>query len=126
MPRPSPALAVACIALFASLAGNAIAVTHSLVTSKDIKDGTIQLVDLSPSARAALRGQRGPIGPQGPEGRQGLQGPQGPAGQPADPTQLAALQTRVAKICATGKVVNYAYLTSLYNAYYLNLSYAYC
>jgi hypothetical protein len=36
-----------------------------VVTSKDIKNGTIQLVDISAKAKKALRGQRGPRGPQG-------------------------------------------------------------
>jgi hypothetical protein len=36
-----------------------------IVTSANIKNGTIQLVDLSPRARAALKGQRGPRGLQG-------------------------------------------------------------
>jgi hypothetical protein len=36
-----------------------------VVTSKDIKNGTIQLVDISPKAKKALRGQRGPRGLQG-------------------------------------------------------------
>jgi hypothetical protein len=35
------------------------------VTSKNIKNGTIQTVDISPRAKKALRGQRGPQGPQG-------------------------------------------------------------
>lgn len=36
-----------------------------VVTSKNIKNGTIQLVDISPKAKRALRGQQGPQGPQG-------------------------------------------------------------
>jgi hypothetical protein len=36
-----------------------------VVTSKNIKDGTIQLVDISSKAKKALRGQRGLQGPQG-------------------------------------------------------------
>jgi hypothetical protein len=36
-----------------------------VVTSKNIKNGTIQLVDISAKAKKALRGQRGPRGPQG-------------------------------------------------------------
>ena len=36
-----------------------------VVTSKTIKNGTIQLVDISPQAKKALRGQRGPRGPRG-------------------------------------------------------------
>jgi hypothetical protein len=60
-----------------------------VVTSKNIKNGTIQLVDISPRAKAGLRGQRGPRGlqgSQGPPGAQGAPGAQGlagPAGPPA-------------------------------------------
>jgi hypothetical protein len=36
-----------------------------VVTSKNIKNGTIQLVDMSPRAKNALRGRRGPQGPEG-------------------------------------------------------------
>ena len=50
------------------------AATHALVTSKDIKNGTIQPVDLSPAAKKAMRGKAGPQGPAGPTG---LQGPAG-------------------------------------------------
>ena len=55
------------------LAGTATAAAL-VVTSKNIKNGTIQLVDLSSAAKAKLRGQRGAAGPQGPQGPQGLQG----------------------------------------------------
>jgi len=48
-------------------------------------------------------------------------------------SQVSTLQSTVndhgqklARLCATGRVVNYAWLSSLYNAYYLNLNYAYC
>ena len=54
--------------------------------SKNIKDGTIQSVDISAKAKRALKGQRGargapgPTGPQGPAGAQGPQGAIGPTG----------------------------------------------
>jgi hypothetical protein len=51
--RPSPALVVAMLALLVSLGGTATA-AHILITSKDIQDGTIRLVDLSPATKAAL------------------------------------------------------------------------
>jgi len=68
--RPSPATVIACAALLVSLSGNAAAFS-GLITGKNIKDGTIQLVDLSPSARKALEGQRGPRGLPGPAGGTG-------------------------------------------------------
>ncbi|HUK76605.1 MAG TPA: hypothetical protein VL117_03295 [Thermoleophilia bacterium] len=51
--RPSPALLVAMLALLVSLGGTAAA-AHVLITSKDIKNGTIRLVDLSPDTKKAL------------------------------------------------------------------------
>jgi hypothetical protein len=74
----SPAMVVALAALFVSLAGNATAVTVSLVTSKQIKDNTIQVRDLAPAAGTALRGRRGPAGPPGPTGPRGSTGVTGP------------------------------------------------
>jgi Collagen triple helix repeat (20 copies) len=64
-----------------------------VVTSKNIKDGTIQTVDLSSKAKRALKGNRGPEGPMGPEGEPGLwgePGPQGPPGPPGPPGQPGA------------------------------------
>ena len=57
-----------------------------IVTSANIKNGTIKLVDMSPGAQQALRGQRGtrglpgPSGQPGPPGQQGASGQQGPQG----------------------------------------------
>lgn len=50
------------------------AATHALITSKDIKNGTIQPVDLSAAAKKGMKGKAGPQGPVGPTG------PTGPAG----------------------------------------------
>jgi hypothetical protein len=55
-----------------------------IVTSKNIKDGTIQTIDISAKAKRALKGNRGPRGPQGPSGPAGSQGTSGQAG-PAGP-----------------------------------------
>jgi hypothetical protein len=49
-----------------------------VVTSKNIKNGTIQLVDINAKAKKALRGQRGPQGPQGAQGIQAITEVQGP------------------------------------------------
>jgi len=51
------ALAVALVTASSSTAA-------FVVTSKNIKNGTIQLVDINPRAKKALRGQRGPRGIQ--------------------------------------------------------------
>lgn len=66
-------MAVALAALLVAMSGSAVAA--SLITSKQIKDGTIQTKDLSKRARSALNGVRGPAGPAG------LTGPQGPNGE---------------------------------------------
>ena len=62
---------VALIALFVALGGTATATTLELITSAQIKNGTIQLVDISPRAKAALRGRPGPEGPPGVVGPSG-------------------------------------------------------
>jgi hypothetical protein len=46
-------------AVVAAASGTAATI---LVTSKNIKNGTIQTADISAAAKRALRGQRGPIG----------------------------------------------------------------
>jgi len=53
--RPSPALVIACIALFATLTGSAIAagVGKNTVRSPQIVDGTIRTVDLRDNSVAA-------------------------------------------------------------------------
>lgn len=93
MRKPSPALIVALIALFVSLGGTATA-AGLLITSRQIKDRTIQVVDISPRAVATLRGKEGPPGPQGPQGPQGNAGPAGAQG-PAGPPGGTSVYTRV-------------------------------
>jgi hypothetical protein len=76
--KPSPAIVVALIALLVALTSTAAA--GLVITSGNIKNGTIQLVDISGKAKRALMGHRGPRGPAGPQGQVGLPGNQGPAG----------------------------------------------
>ena len=72
-------MVVAVIALVVAMSGSAVAA--SLITSKQIKDGTIQTKDLSKKARSALKGgARGPAGPEGVQGPQGSKGDPGTAG----------------------------------------------
>jgi Collagen triple helix repeat (20 copies) len=86
LPRPSAAMVVALVALFVALSGGAYATSQALIGSPQIKNGSIQLVDMSAKAKRALKGQRGPRGARGATGTNGLpgpqgaQGPQGPAG----------------------------------------------
>jgi hypothetical protein len=64
-------------AIVATLVSAASATAAFVVTSANIKNGTIQLVDLNDKTKQALRGRRGP---RGFTGYEGLSGPQGPAG----------------------------------------------
>lgn len=51
--------------------GGGVATAGKLITSKQIKNGSISTVDLSSSAKRSLRGNEGPQGPQGPAGGAG-------------------------------------------------------
>jgi hypothetical protein len=53
-----------------------------IITSKNIKDGTIQAADISAKAKRALKGNAGARGAAGPAGAAGPQGPAGPQGTP--------------------------------------------
>jgi hypothetical protein len=63
-----PATAIALLALFLGGAGGALAAREGLIGSAQIKDHSIRLADLSPSAIAALRGRQGEPGPAGANG----------------------------------------------------------
>jgi hypothetical protein len=58
----------------AMLVSSASATAAFVVTSKSIKNGTIQTVDISAKAKKALKGKAGRVGARGPVG------PRGPAG----------------------------------------------
>jgi hypothetical protein len=104
--RPSPAMAVAFIALLAALSGTAVALPGTnTVDSGDIKKGNVKRSDLGRNAVTSSKvkdgsllandfkagelpaGPRGPQGATGPTGPQGATGPTGPAG--ADGTAQA-------------------------------------
>jgi hypothetical protein len=57
------ALIAAVVSAIVSAASSTAATI--VVTSKNIKNGTIQTVDISAKAKKTLRGQRGPQGPRG-------------------------------------------------------------
>ena len=94
--RITPATILAMIALFVALAGTATAGT-ALITGAQIKNGSIGLADMSPKAKAALKGARGPqgpagrMGPMGAAGLAGAQGVQGPAGG-FDPNKITYVE----------------------------------
>jgi hypothetical protein len=75
------AIVVAVVALIT--AGTTSAAYQLVITSKQIKNGTIQPVDLSATTKRTMRGAQGlagPAGPQGPRGFTGERGERGPAG----------------------------------------------
>lgn len=89
--RPSPALAVAVIALFVALSGasyaavalprNSVGTMHlqkDSVNSAKVKDRSLRAVDFAQGELPA--GPHGPPGPQGPAGPTGATGPTGPKG----------------------------------------------
>jgi Collagen triple helix repeat (20 copies) len=73
------ALIAAIVAAVVS-AASATAAATVIITSKDIKNGTIKAVDISGAAKQALKGNRGAPGARGPQGAAGPQGPAGAAG----------------------------------------------
>jgi Collagen triple helix repeat (20 copies) len=75
-------IAAVVAAIVAAASGTAATI---VVTSKNIKNGTIQTVDISAKAQRALAGKRGPIGRRGAQGTPGAQGPQGAQGPPGAP-----------------------------------------
>jgi len=90
--RPTPAMAVACTALFMALGGVGYAaatigsaqIKNNSVQGKDIKNSTIKSKDISKGTRNALKGQSGPAGANGANGANGAPGApglQGPIGQ---------------------------------------------
>ncbi len=90
-------VALGMLALFVALNGPAVAsdaakAAGKLVTSKQIKDGTIQTKDISATARNALKGQEGPAGDTGPTGPAGAAGPAGPAGPQGEPGPAGSIQ----------------------------------
>ena len=65
----------------AMLVSSASATAAFVVTSKNIKNGTIQTIDLSAKAKRALKGNLGPRGPAGvPPSRPPPSGPPGAPG----------------------------------------------
>ena len=74
---------ISALVAFVVSAGSATAAF--VVTSKSIKNGTIQTVDISAKAKRALKGNRGPRGLQGVPGSAGAQGAAGAPGTQGPP-----------------------------------------
>jgi hypothetical protein len=77
---------VAYLALFFALGGTSLAAVQALprnsVGSAQIKDRSVQRIDISRRTAASLRGQRGPRGLQGLKGDKGDNGDKGDTGAP--------------------------------------------
>ena len=87
--RPSPAMIVACLALFVALAGGAYAATRlpkNSVGPAQLKAGAVTPPKLSAAAKTALAkpGPKGEPGSRGPEGPRGDIGPRGDSGAKGD------------------------------------------
>jgi hypothetical protein len=88
--RTAPATVIACIALAIALSGTSYAafvLPANSVGTKQLKNRSIQQIDIGKKTIASLRGLRGPqgsVGPQGPAGPQGIQGGQGIPGAKGD------------------------------------------
>jgi hypothetical protein len=80
--RPSGSMLVALLAFVIATTGSAVAA--SLITSAQIKDGTIQTKDISKKAQTALKGKRGAAGARGLQGSKGDTGPKGDQGLTGD------------------------------------------
>jgi Collagen triple helix repeat (20 copies) len=92
LPLPSPAMVIACIALFIALGGTGYA---AMAHFRPLGLGHTSKVRRGPQGETGPAGPVGPVGPQGesgpagPQGPPGAQGPQGPAG--GEQTAQAAL-----------------------------------
>jgi hypothetical protein len=105
---------VAYLALFFALGGTSFAAVNALprnsVGSPQIKNGSIQKVDISKRTVSSLRGLRGlrgltgSAGPAGPTGATGATGPKGDAGAAGAPGSALAY----ARIQANGTLVTTA------------------
>jgi hypothetical protein len=63
-------------------------IKKNAITTKHVKNGTLQLIDLSAAARAGLTGERGLAGEKGATGATGATGEKGAAGPPGSDAQF--------------------------------------
>ena len=82
IPRPSPALFVACLALLVALGGTSVAAVKVLAPANSV--GTLQVVNKSLLPIDFKTPPKGPRGLRGPAGIPGPAGPAGPAGAKGD------------------------------------------
>ena len=84
MRNPSPAVAIASVALFFSLAGTGLAASRYLITSTS---------QIKPSVLSALKGKRGSAGPAGAPGAAGLAGAAGASFTTSDVVEATGTPT---------------------------------
>jgi hypothetical protein len=121
LPRSTPAviLGVAALMLLTTTGG---AVAGSLITSKQIKNGTITgadikdkavgVKDLAPAARAAT-GATGPAGPAGPAGAAGAAGPRGYSAWDVIPSGTTVVGEYTWDAATTGNTGSDAFIVDL-------------
>lgn len=68
-----------------------IDIANGSLTGADVRNGTLGTIDLSATARAALKGATGPAGVPGPPGTPGAPGAPGAPGTPGAPGAPASL-----------------------------------
>ena len=133
---PSPATAIALLALFVALGGTSYAVARNSIASKHLKNGAVTSAKVrngtlvprdfkrgafpqtgaggtGTNGAAGTPGARGPAGPAGPPGPGGAPGAIGPAGAtgpggPAGPTGPAGASIVASRIGGTGSVATSA------------------
>jgi hypothetical protein len=74
---------IALLALFVALGGTSMAaaqLARNSVGTLQVRNGSLQTIDMSKKARAALKGNRGLRGAQGPAGARGTTGAKGATG----------------------------------------------
>jgi len=107
---PSPAMIVACLALFAAMGGTGYA-AGQLAHEASAR---------ASKAKRGPRGKRGPAGPAGVQGPQGAIGPRGDSGPkgdrgeigPAGPVELRYVEGPTVTVAAGGKEVEQVFCPS--------------
>ena len=127
--RPSPAMVVACAALFVSLSGvgyAAIVLPANSVGAKHLKRNAVTSVKVKKHSLLMSDFKRGqvPRGPQGIQGAQGIQGPKGDPGTPA--TRLWAYVSATGTLRGGGGVVASSRLSDGYFSVSFNQSITNC
>lgn len=85
IPRPSPAMFVACIALLVALGGTSVAAVKVLAPRNSVGSAQVINKSLLPiDFKTPPKGPRGPAGVPGPQGSAGPQGAKGDKGDKGD------------------------------------------